>query len=260
MGSITLNRFKISAKQLRAMSKRDREFVLLIGHALNELSFIYRCIFGSVNESDSDNLIERNVNWAQTFFFLRLHMSKSSEIWDTYHCHYRKHLNDCESDIAALQGALASRDELERYFSDSENNARLIRNGYGFHYPTKAKQLIASSLQNFDDDDEFEILIHRTRLNSFYGMCDFLIHKSMEERLFGNSEDINAQKHVDVLFKESGMLNEHILNFFEKMLGVVLDRAIDMKMLRTEEVKILDIASKEELRLSFFLDPTDKTD
>ena len=80
MSDLAIHRVKISAKKLRALPDQERHFVILAGHALNELNFIHRCIFATDNEWGQKSDVERNVIWSQTLSFLRLHLSKFHEI------------------------------------------------------------------------------------------------------------------------------------------------------------------------------------
>lgn len=69
----------VSAKQLRAMPEHVRHTFLVLSHGLNELGFLHRLILAYGNGVYSTRL-EKNIDFAQALFVLRLHISKLYEI------------------------------------------------------------------------------------------------------------------------------------------------------------------------------------
>lgn len=252
MADLQLQRVRISAKALRSATTPRRSFLLVVGQALNELNVIQRCIQASSNSNGETNQPShlREAYMTQNLFFLRLHMSKFHEIWEAFK-NFQKDLLDVIEAVRRDEQIRASYGFLEDYFAKKKHGAGIVRNGYGFHFPTK--QLPQMPLRQFEDSDSFDIFLHDSRANCLFSMCDFLLFRCMEKEIYGDIEDCNLQMHFDALFDGDAELHTHILHLFDAILSELLIRDFQIDLSAAELVEVADAATLSDLRLSYFI-------
>jgi len=170
---IEVYRVPISKEQFRALPKDERALILLMGHALNEISVLIKLVTFSTNHGPEDP-IEGRVSAAQSQVILRFLFGTVVEIWEFLRRPANQKIIGRYLPVLDKDGS-ESREKLRRYFGRS-NVFYNIRNKFSYHYPNIGE--IERGFEAVPEDDEglpWEWYLSETTTNSFYFSCEMAV-------------------------------------------------------------------------------------
>jgi hypothetical protein len=128
---IKVTRVPVPPKLLRKMSNEERVFFLLMGHAENQISVMFKVLRFAAN-NDPQNPIEQLVAGNQMQIVLRLIIGLLFETWEKLI--KPRFLNRANVHIELTDKGETTVAELNTHFSESGLLGQ-IRNSFAFHYP-----------------------------------------------------------------------------------------------------------------------------
>jgi hypothetical protein len=166
---INVYRVPISKKQLSTLPKDERALLLLMGHALNQIS-VFLKLFTFSSNNDPKDPIEERVSAAQSHIILRVWCGILLEVWNVI-CANKiiidRYMPDVDDDGKNSYATLDS------YFQKSSLLYKL-RNNFSYHLPnTKVVETTFNSIPENEDGWEWYLSTHNT--NSFYFSSDLIM-------------------------------------------------------------------------------------
>jgi len=188
---------------LAKFKKVERDLLMMLGHASNEMAALYRaaCAAGMEARVDGDTNL-RQVARAQAFLMVRLALSKMHElIQKTSEGEYKDILAAVYAEFAmAEQKAL---DEVGRYMP-----LRCIRNCFGFHYDGSVIGGLGTTRLGKEKHETHDFIISRKTVNTFFPLSEFFYQKAFASALVKKA---TYEEFVTKIF----------LPFFEDSLGTI---------------------------------------
>jgi hypothetical protein len=169
---IKVVRIQITKEQFRKLPKDERAFLLLMGHALNQIAVLIKLVIFSTNKDPPDP-IEGRVSAAQSQVILRFLFGVVAETWELLrrrgnHKIIRSYLPMLDTD------GTEAREKLRKYFGQS-GLLHNIRNKFSYHFPYADD--IEQGFETVPDDNElpWEWYLSETNSNSFYFSCEMAV-------------------------------------------------------------------------------------
>jgi hypothetical protein len=166
---IEVYRVPISKKQLTILPKEERALLLLMGHALNQIS-VFLKLFTFSSNKDPKHPIEERVSAAQSYIILRVLFGVLLEIWEVIRINkliVDRYMPDIDED------GKKSYNTLVKYFQRSSLLYRL-RNNFSYHLPnTKVVDRTFNSIP--ENEAGWEWYLSSTNTNSFYFSSDLIM-------------------------------------------------------------------------------------
>jgi hypothetical protein len=152
----------MSKQQFGALAKDERVLLLLMGHALNQISVFLKLVTFSMN-NDPKNEIESRLSAAQSHILLRVLFGTLFEAWKMI-CDHKpiidRYLPDIDDDGKRCYDALVK----------SFDNSKLLyklRNNFSYHYPNS--KVVERTFRSVPDGEEgWEWYLSYSNTNSFY--------------------------------------------------------------------------------------------
>lgn len=169
-----IKQIKITKKQLQSMPEEDQTLLVLLGHIANELSILHKfLIFSSARDGSSG--IESQVRVAHFILIARLYVGKLLESRNLLNKIYFGTKLSLKYDTTLSAEGKKCLDKIKKYFSN-KNLISDIRNSYAFHYDVAR---LKPQLDQFGDNEEFDILIGGPFANNYYLISEEIISKAM---------------------------------------------------------------------------------
>jgi hypothetical protein len=128
---IDVNRVAVPPDLLRKMTSEERVFFLLMGHAENQISVMFKVLRFSIN-NEPEGEIEQIVAGTQSQIILRLLIALMYETWSKLIKERFLNRKNVNVDLASNGNKIVT--ELYTHFNDSGLINR-IRHAFAFHYP-----------------------------------------------------------------------------------------------------------------------------
>jgi hypothetical protein len=189
--------------------------------------------------------VERMAENMQSMYFLRLLASTLYEAFElSKHRKYSKFL--AELNDSADEKAKKAFESFNRYFSDTKNLCKKIRNNYFYHYNYGK---VASSYQKHPKDDPLEIYISDSHANCRYLASDIIIASSL---LDVNNIKEFARK-LGGLIDQVLEVNGWFLEFSGSFIYLILSKVRTELNRNSKTVMINDPPCLDDLRLNYFV-------
>lgn len=206
---IEVYRVDLTKEKLEAMPPKERQLLLLLGHAANEINVLQKLI-KMTTPGNSGLAFVSHAETGQSFILVRVLIGKLHEAWELF-----KNRFQSESDInskyvpkLSTEAANAT-DSLKKYFG--KNKALTdIRKCLSFHYSDK-KNLIEKSFQEISGDDKLKFYLSEKPENSFYHASERVVLGSI----------------IGLTMTEQGDGESHI-DYCGRAIGDILDQTIDV--------------------------------
>jgi hypothetical protein len=227
------------------MPDRERQALLLLAHAYNELNFLFRGI-SAAEHITGRSKPELTAGAAFILFLIKVHYSKAYEIWLAL-SEYSKELGDVYKTID--DAGSRSRKLLKKYFG-GKNRAFLIRNGFGFHFPLE--QISELDAKHIYKDNELDFYLGTFDGNAFFAFAEEVVFEMMANNL-GN-ENAGGILDYKSFLEESAMLHKNLVEILQHAIMALARKAMEDGALQQESyLTIEQPAAFEELRLPYFL-------
>jgi hypothetical protein len=204
---IEVFRIPISKAQLRAIPSDERNLLLLVSHAVNQLSILRRLLVFSLNY-ESDSAIENTLSAGQSQTILRFLFGALAEAWEMVKRPTNQKL--IGKDYVGLIEAdgIAAYDELKRHFGES-NLLHKLRNTIAYHHPSA--QELEAAFEDVPEDEDWAWYPSDTINNSFYLASDMVISAGIL-RATGETDTAKAfEKVMGIVVPVSNVMTDFFL-------------------------------------------------
>jgi hypothetical protein len=241
-------RLDLTKQRLAAMPATERQALLLLGHATNEIN-LFQKLTMMVRKEDAHTIVTRCEN-GQILILMRALIGKLHEAWELF----KKRIQaDAELRTKYLDKlspeARARVERLNQHFG-SGSPLTAIRNQLAFHYTDKTER-VEDSFQHLAETEAWEFYLSETVGNSFYWASELVItvgairlvnpHAQGGHEPFAPLADIT----IDVAGDMTGLFHELIADLVESM-------GDDLEAVGVEVGKVAKIS-----HLPFFFDEDD---
>jgi CRISPR/Cas system-associated protein endoribonuclease Cas2 len=169
---ITVTRVPVPSELLRKMTNEERVFFLLMGHAENQISVMFKVLRFATN-NDRPSPIEQLVAGNQTQIVLRLIIGLLFETWEKLV--KPRFLNRSNVHIELTDKGKTTVDKLNTHFSESGLLGK-IRNSFAFHYPNDEYMNKAFKAASEDDElaEHWNWYLSNARTNTCYYVSELV--------------------------------------------------------------------------------------
>jgi hypothetical protein len=215
-----LRRIPIARQQLESLSEQERALFFFTGHALNELSMLWKLWRASLSVDEAVSEAEHQARFFQQFALGRLLASKVYEAWLEFGKVWgllQTASTDPRPKLCAA-GA-ASHKVVNRYFGRAENALNQVRNNGGFHYTA---QRYEACWREAEDEPGFDLLFGGTVYNNLNAAAERAAAISQLQLTAAEGVQAQARKFLDELFEVSS----HLFNVLESAQVLLLERML----------------------------------
>ncbi len=244
---ITLHHVKLTKDQLDAIPEAERNLVILLCHAANELSVLSKLFhFSAKQDTDVPLLVEAQN--AQALVLGRLLTGKIYECWKLLKASFfgakvsRTYVPLFDEDS---KNAL---DNFKQYFG-GDNLIKTVRNEFAFHY--SAKQ-IAAGYEKVGDNDSLDAYLSLTNANTLYSFAESVTGRSLMESI--NPEDHSLA--IDSLIRETSQVIAWLNEFIGGCVTICLNLYIgsDLCALGATEINIEGAVDLKSVSIPYFVE------
>lgn len=168
---IEVFRIPVPKAKLAAMPPAERVLLLLITHAVNQLTTLMRLLIFSTNHETSNEL-ENTLSAAQSQAILRFLFGTVSESWEMLRRPENQNLIGTDYIQLMPAAGVESYKKLKKLFGKS-NFLHRIRNNLVFHFP--CPETVEAAFSEVPDDQDWAWYASTTYSNSFYLASDYII-------------------------------------------------------------------------------------
>jgi hypothetical protein len=165
---IKVCRVPISKKQISTLPKDERVLLLLMGHALNQIS-VFLKLFSFSSNKDPAHPIEGRVSAAQSHIILRVLSGVLLEAWNVI-CTNKPIIDRYMPEID--DDGQKSYKTLEEYFQKSSLLYKL-RNNFAYHLPNA--KVVEKAFNSIPENEDWEWYLSFHNTNSFYFSCELIM-------------------------------------------------------------------------------------
>jgi hypothetical protein len=165
---IKVCRVPISKKQISTLPQDERVLLLLMGHALNQIS-VFLKLFTFSSNKDPAHPIEGRVSAAQSHIILRVLFGVLLEAWNVI-CTNKPIIDRYMPEID--DDGQQSYKTLEEYFQKSSLLYKL-RNNFAYHLPNT--KVVEKAFNSIPENEDWEWYLSPHNANSFYFSCELIM-------------------------------------------------------------------------------------
>ena len=221
--TIEIFRVPLSKDQLRAIPVDDRNLLLLVSHAVNQMSVLRRLLIFSLNfESKSE--IENTLSAAQSLTILRFLFGALAEAWEMVKRPINQRLIGRDYAGAIEPEGVAAYEKLKRHFGES-NLLHKLRNTVAYHHP-EGDELVAA-FEDVPDDEDWAWYPSDTINNSFYLASDYVI----SARILKLTGEADTQKAFEKVMDLIVPVSNELTDFFLYVMRAIVTRHLDASLL-----------------------------
>lgn len=246
-----VRRISVSREQLASLSEQERALFFFSGHALNELSMLWKLWQATLSSDEAVSDVEHQANFFQHFALGRLLASKIYEAREGF----RSAWNELQrpsggKSLSLCEIGAASHRQVNGYFGRAENALHKVRNNGGFHYAWKLYEPAWSATP---DEPGFDLLFGGTIYNNLNATAERAAIISQLQLTGADGLEAQAAKFLDELCEVSS----HMFNVLESAQNLLLERMLgpDWSSLGVDE-HIQPDASLSTRQITYFVRAT----
>ena len=243
---IDVHRVPVPPALLKKMTNEERTFFLLMGHAENQISIMYKVLRFSTN-FESENKERQLTSSNQTQVLLRLLIGLMYEAWIKLITErFLKRANITVTLSAKGDEAVTA---LRAHFNES-SLLGTIRNSFAFHYPNDEFMNQAFKLAAADDSlkDEWFWYLSGARTNTSYFASELVfLHAIMKAAGAATLEDAQNQ-----LMKEATTVYGLLVDLFDDIMRSYLEKYFPKPLTLYRVASITDAPTLTEFVLPFY--------
>jgi hypothetical protein len=243
---INVLRIPVPADLLKKMTNEERTFLLLMGHAENQISTMYKVLRFSSN-FESENKTAQLTSSNQTQVILRLLIGMIYEAWiKLVNDRFLKRSNISIKMTEKGEAAVA---ELRAHFSTSALLGK-IRNSFAFHYPDDQYMTQAFKLASEDEalKGEWNWYLSGARTNTSYFVSELVfLHAIMKA-----AEVSTLQEAQDKLMQEVLKVHGLLCDLFDDIGNRFMEKYFPKPLDGFRVPAITDAPSLYEFALPFY--------
>jgi hypothetical protein len=228
------------------MREDERNFVIAVGHLLNELNVLNK-IFYRCSQYPTANRVIGKAQTTQAVCMAKILPGKLAVGWEMLRNFYFNTQLSREYDPLLSPEASASLRELRRYFGRSMNVISAIRNRYAFHYdPEQFSDALAAP----SEEDGWEMFLSEETGNSLYFFSEVVVGHGLLEHINLNSHQTAMNTLIDDITSIGGLF----ITFLTGCLIVITERyLLKDGGLPVERISIEDPPGLDDVRIPFFV-------
>ena len=209
---------------------------------LNDLNILHKTTTMSNKVVDSE--IERKAQNSQTLSFFILLAGKLYEGWELVQASFFRSKLSKSYTTHLPSDARDSLNNLKKYFGNSNNIIKKVRNRIAFHYESTE---LLEQIKKLPGDENFEIYLSQYQGNSFYYITDVLLMNAILDW----SELPDPLQALDKFFDEVTSVARWYINFFGHSITRFAENKINWEL---KEIDIPDPPPINSISLPFFVD------
>ncbi len=201
---IDVTKVPVPAELLKRMTNEERTFFLLMGHAENQISVMYKVLRFSTN-GDPANEVEQIVTGSQTQIILRLLIGLVYEAWiKLINERFLKRVNITIRLTAKGDTAVAG---LRQHFGKSTLLGK-IRNSFAFHYPDDnyMNQAFKRASEDQSISNEWNWFLSGARTNTCYFVSELVFAHAVMNAADADSLEEAQNRLMQEILKVHGLL------------------------------------------------------
>ena len=237
------------------MPKDERVLLLLLGYAANQLSMFQKLLSFAAHRT-TDTEVVQHAEAVQTQMLLRLMVGALNEAWKLVRTRFIE--NPLSKDyIDRLEPAGRQALEALKNQFRGESFINVVRNTYGFHFPTSDETEVAfeAALKDHDSDDLWSLYFSQHGFNCLFLLSDLIV-------LHGISKKMRAADLVETQRKLMGEVTAASANMFDFTKAFVAAawlKNFGEEMVAQDIVTVGDAPNIGQVRLPFFVEvPSDE--
>lgn len=218
IGILDLICVALTAEDLRdKLSLGEQEFLVHMGHALNELNFLAKALIATPTTASTD--VESIASFMQRLFYSRMIASKSHEINIDIAKFRGKHkdifLKDRISEAAKKHG---------NFLKEYGESLATLRNVVGFHNPRK--QFAEHSVFDaFDAGYQFEIYLANESGSSLYALSEMPLLYVLGRKLSKGTGSMTVEQTVHFIQEMAVGAMRHVQTLGELIMAILVSKA-----------------------------------
>lgn len=241
-----LQRVLLSAAQLAAIPAKERAFLVLSGHILNEVNALNKLLYCS-SRLQAGPAWEVHSSNCQSFLFTRTLVGKLNEAWTAIQSGYFKtRLSQIYDGVLNAHTSEALR-ELKKYFGRS-NLVKSIRNTFAFHYSLEHAE---ATPPEDTDPKELVLYLHHQIGNTLYQFAEFVMNKALLDSL----KPDNPAEAMDCLLREMSQVVGWLNEFTQGVMIAILEMHVGFEALHSTAVmvELAGVPTVQEARIPYFI-------
>lgn len=241
---IRVNKVAIPKEVLRGLTRKEREFFLLVGGLGNELNILNKLLlFSSTTVLPSQP--ENEGNATQNMLLLKLLGGKLNEGWELIR---KRFLSDV--DLREYRGHLSPEgqkalEDLKSYFGKGTNLIKRIRKDFSFHFPIKDE--IETGFEVTSEEDGFYIYVGEVNAHSLFFVSEVVTSRGLLEGVGASDHRAAMFRLIDEVLRISSLFDDFIYAFMSVFVTSHTDS-------HTSQPVDLTVPSVQDINLPFFIE------
>lgn len=251
----------LTKEKLAAMPSDERQLLLLLGHAANEINVLHKLILMALQPTPELKFVE-HAQVGQIFVLMRTLIGKLHEAWELFVKRFLGAPQISAKYLPKLNAEAATAlDGLKKHFG-KQSPLTLIRNGFSFHYYDK-ENLVEKRFHDIPDDEPWHFYLSDTPGNCFYYASELVVEAAVIK--LANPVPNSAEPYCEqseralkelckLIIGVSGQgVSGQIMTLFRQcIIEIVSENISDIEM--NDPIEIVDARSLGSIQIPFFTD------
>ena len=227
------------------LEENEQTFFIQITHLLNEINILRKLtLISSGNALNSSDEVERRGHYCQTQFFLRMLAGKLNEGWEMLQRDFWGTKLSIDYEKKLSQPGQSSLKKLKQYFS-ANNNIKLIRNQFAFHYDSEE---IKEIIKEIPPSEVPHLIFAEHRINCLYSLSDIIVNWAILRSI--NPTD--PKRALETLIDEIVIgVSSYFQEFGFACIEIIVNKLGLMN--KSKEIEIPDPPSIDDVKLPYFV-------
>ena len=251
--TIRVHHITLSKTQLEAIPEAERNLLVLLGHAANEISVLSKLFHFCAGARSEEPMIMHAEN-AQALVLGRLLTGKIYECWNLLQAGFFGSAVSRTYHAMVDEEARAALDALKRYFG-ADNLIARVRNAHAFHYDVSQ---IGDGYHALVDGDSLDVYLSQTNANTLYAFADTIAGRAMLESICRG----DPAKAFSMLIKETSQA----IGWINTVTGAVMSACLkahvggDLYSLGAKVVEIDGAPYSQAVAIPYFIEVPGESD
>ena len=249
----------LTKEKLAAMPADERQLLLLLGHAANEINVLLKLILMALQPTPELKFVDQ-VQAGQVFVLMRTLIGKLHEAWKLFGNRFQSAPQIKAKYLPKLNSeAITALDGLNKHFG-KKSPLTLIRSGFSFHYYDE-KDLVEKSFQDIAEDESWHFYLSDITGNRFYYASELVVAAAVIKLVNPAPNSVEPHREQsDRAFRELCKLiisaSEQIMTLFRQCIAEIVNENLsDAQM--SDPIEIVGAPSLGSIQIPFFVDDTE---
>ena len=243
---IDVNRVAVPPDLLRKMTSEERVFFLLMGHAENQLSVMFKLLRFAVN-NEPEGHIEQVVAGTQSQILLRLLIALMYETWSKLIT--ERFLNRKNVNVELAENGKKLVTELYAHFNESDLINR-IRHAFAFHYPND--EYMNSAFKAAAGDKGLATHWNWYIANARTNTCDYASELVFLHAIMKETGEVTLEGAQDKLMADASKVYSLLVDLFDEIFQAYIRKYFPIPLPVSRVASIKDAPCFHEFSLPFY--------